>query len=107
MKSSNFYKGDIYKLKGELDKYARGNSIIVLPWLDKVKSPLDNILPGKKVSKGEFFNLTKGDMFSATNAIIVLVENSTDLSPIIDRFFKNTAINLIKKYDTWINFNDA
>lgn len=104
IKSNNFYKEDLYKIRAELEKYANENSIIiVIPWRDTVQSPLDDILPGKKVSEAEFLNLLKENSFgTTTNVMIVLVEDSTALTPIIDRFFKNITIDLNRNYDSII-----
>lgn len=103
IKSNNFYKDDLYKIKEELEKYKDENFIIVLPWRDNVQSLLDDMLPGKKVSEAEFLNLFKRNSFSkTTNTIIVFVGNATGLSPIIDMFSQNITIDLTKNYDTTI-----
>jgi len=103
IKSNNFYK-EIYKLRGELGKYAQENStIVIIPWRDTIQSPLDDVLPGKKVSESEFLNLLKEDLFNANNnTMVVFVGNSTNLSSVIARFFKNEAIELTNSYETSI-----
>lgn len=103
IKSNNFYKNDVYNLREELKKYIYKNLIIVIPWRNIVKSSLDDMLPGKKVSEADFLNLLQGNSFNTTfNTIVVLVKDSTALTPIIDRFFKNITIDLTKNYDSII-----
>jgi len=104
VRGNNFYKKDIYEIKDQLKKYTQNNSIIVvIPWRNIFQSSLDDVLPGKKVSKSEFIDLLKNNNFSTTkDTMIILIEDSASLAPIIDKFFNNITIDLTKNYDSII-----
>lgn len=84
----NFYHSDVKTLAASLQPYTNDEISIVLPWMSVAGSKLNDMLPGAKMSPGDFLtSLARSAPADGRRRVVAFVEDATELATLVDLLY--------------------